>query len=77
MMFNAPRYVIKSGEMIIQDHEFRNDHNGKLLHVAPEYDTSIENTIRPFFEEYYSIEFDNYAVSDHYLHDHEIIQTLK
>jgi formylmethanofuran dehydrogenase subunit A len=77
LMFTTPRYVIKSGNMIIQDHEFKGDHIGKVLHVVPEYDTSIAETVRPFFEDYYSIEFDNYAVDDHYLHEHEIIPTLK
>lgn len=75
MMFNAPRYVIKSGQMIIRDHEFVGDHFGKILHVAPAYDETIAETVRPFFENYYSIEFDNYAVGDQYLHDHEIIET--
>ncbi len=77
LMFSTPRYVIKSGNMIIQDHEFKGDHIGRILHVVPQYDAKIAETIRPFFEDYYSIEFDNYAVSDHYLHDHEIIPTLK
>ena len=75
MMFNAPRYVIKSGQEIIADHEFRGDHNGKLLHITPAYDEKIEEVIQPFFENYYSIEFDNYAVDDSYLHDNEVIQT--
>jgi formylmethanofuran dehydrogenase subunit A len=75
MMFNAPRYVIKSGIPIISDHEFKGDHIGRLLHIAPEYDQKIEETVKPFFEDYYSIEFDNYAVSDTYLHDHEVIPT--
>ena len=75
IMFNAPRYVIKSGQEIIADHEFRGDHNGKLLHITPAYDEKIEEVIQPFFENYYSIEFDNYAVNDSYLHDHEVIQT--
>ena len=75
MMFNAPRYVIKSGIPIISDHEFKGDHIGKLLHISPEYDGKIEEIVQPFFEDYYSIEFANYAVSDHYLHDHEIIAT--
>ena len=51
------------------------DYYGKTLHIQPEYDQSIENSIRPFFDDYYSICFDNYAVSDHYLHEHEIINT--
>ncbi len=73
MMFNAPRYVIKSGEMIIQDHEFTNDYYGRILHTAPAFDEAIAENIRPFFEDYYSIEFDNYGVADNYLHEHEII----
>lgn len=77
MMFNTPRYVIKSGHTIICDHEFKIDYTGKLLHVTPEYDNKIEDVLRPFFESYYSIEFDNYAVSDEYLHAHEITPTGK
>ena len=77
LMFNTPRYVIKSGKMIIDNHEFTGDHTGRILHVEPKYDKQIAETVRPFFEDYYSIEFDNYAVSDHYLHDHEIIPTVK
>lgn len=77
MMFNAPRYVIKSGNTIIGNHEFRNDFIGKLLHITPEYDKKIEEVVQPFFESYYSIEFSNYAVDDSYLHDHEIIATGK
>lgn len=77
MMFSTPRYVFKSGNPIIENHEFRGDHTGRVLHVAPAFDEAIVDQVRPFFEDYYSIEFDNYAVDDHYLHDHEIIQTSK
>ncbi len=77
MMFNAPRYVIKSGNTIIGNHEFITDFIGKLLHISPEYDKKIEEVVQPFFESYYSIEFSNYAVDDHYLHDHEVIATGK
>lgn len=76
-MFSAPRYVIKSGMLIVEDHEFRQDHNGQVYHVAPDYDPAIVQSVRPFFENYYSIEFDNYAVSDEYLHEHEIVATTR
>src|SRR5207249_1971072 len=33
-MFGAPRYVIKDGQLIIEDHEFRADYEGRVLHVA-------------------------------------------
>ncbi len=74
-MFSVPRYVIKDGKLIIDNHEFRQDHYGRVLHVAPAYDLAIEEVVRPFFENYYSIEFANYAVADSYLHQHELIPT--
>ena len=74
-MFSTPRYVFKDGAMIIQDGEFRSDHEGKILHVAPVYDADIEKVIRPFFEDYYTIQFDNYSVGERYLHRHEVVPT--
>ena len=72
-MFNAPRYVIKAGKPIIEDHEFVDDHIGRFLHTEPGYDSAIEDQIRPFFDDYYSIQFNNYRVDASYLHDHEVI----
>lgn len=74
-MFSAARYVIKDGVLFIEDHELRTDHEGRVLHVAPEFDTDIEETIRPFFEDYYTIEFENYAIADDFLHRHEVVPT--
>lgn len=74
-MFSTPRYVFKDGQMIIEDGEFRSDHEGRVLHVAPDYDPNIEQIIRPFFEDYYTIQFDNYAVSESYLHEHQVVPT--
>jgi formylmethanofuran dehydrogenase subunit A len=74
-MFNAARYVIKSGELFINNHEFCSDLDGRIIHVAPQYDKAIEDKIRPFFEDYYTIQFDNYAVDDDYVHGAEIIPT--
>jgi formylmethanofuran dehydrogenase subunit A len=74
-MFAAPRYVIKDGALIIEDHEFRSDHGGRILHVAPDYDSRIEQVIEPFFDDYYTIRFANYAVADRYVPHHQIIPT--
>lgn len=76
-MFSAPRYVIKSGNLIIEDHEFRADHEGHVFHVSPKFDSEIEKIIKPFFESYYSIRFENYAVTDTYLHHGEEVPTSK
>jgi formylmethanofuran dehydrogenase subunit A len=74
-MFSTPRYVIKDGALIIEDHEFRADHGGRILHVAPDYDSRIEQVIEPFFDDYYTIRFANYAVDDRYVPHHQIIPT--
>ncbi len=77
LMFSAPRYVIKSGNLIIDNHEFCADFSGRILHIEPKYDETIVPSVRQFFESYYSIEFDNYAVNDSYLHDHEIVPVAR
>ncbi|MBV8210218.1 MAG: formylmethanofuran dehydrogenase subunit A [Burkholderiaceae bacterium] len=76
-MFSAPRYVTKDGELVIEDHEFRATNEGRVLHVAPDFDPSIVEAIRPFFEENYSIRFDNYPVNDSYLGKHELVPTKR
>jgi formylmethanofuran dehydrogenase subunit A len=74
-MFSTPRYVIKDGALIIEDHEFRVDTEGRVLHVAPDYDPGIEQVIQPFFEDFYTIQFSNYAVNLDYLHHHQVVPT--
>ena len=37
-MFELPRYVIKSGRVLVEEGEIREEFYGKTLHVAPEYD---------------------------------------
>ena len=75
MMFSTARYVFKSGEPMIANHEFKTDSQGTVYHIEPTYDNKIEEVLKPFFEDFYSIEFSNYPVDDHYLHQHEIIKT--
>ncbi len=61
-MFAYPRYVIKGGEVVIEEGEIRNAVEGKGLLVRPTYDPSIEDFIRPLFQQYYTMSFDNYPV---------------
>jgi formylmethanofuran dehydrogenase subunit A len=76
-MFNVARYVIKSGHLFINNHEFCADYKGQLLHVAPAYDVKIETKIKPFFEDYYSIQFENYAVDETRVHGAKKIVTVR
>ena len=61
-MFAYPRYVIKGGEVVIEEGEVRQTVEGKGLLVRPEYDPTVEEFIRPLFQQYYTMSFDNYPV---------------
>ena len=73
-MFALPRYVIKSGIILVEEGDIREEHTGKLLHVAPEYDLAAEEHIGQWFEECYSIRFRNYPVTDAYSHGAEEVK---
>ncbi len=78
-MFNAPRYVMKAGQLLIADHEFVSDYTDKkVLRVAPDYDKEVEKIIKPFFDDFYSVSYSNYAIQDEYLHGTgRVIETKK
>jgi formylmethanofuran dehydrogenase subunit A len=76
-MFSTPRYVVKAGELVIEDHEFRADPEGQVFHVAPDYDPGIEKVIQPFFEDYYTIQFANYPVNPSYLPHGQVVPTAQ
>ena len=61
-MFGHPRYVIKGGEIVIDEGEIRATPPGRGLLVKPSYDETIETFLRPKFEDYYTLSFDNYPV---------------
>jgi formylmethanofuran dehydrogenase subunit A len=73
-MFELPRFVIKSGRVLVEQGDIREDFYGKLLHVAPEYDRDVEPDIKHWFEDSYSIRWRNYPVDADHLHDHELIK---
>jgi formylmethanofuran dehydrogenase subunit A len=61
-MFAYPRYVLKCGEVVIEEGEIRKSVGGKGLLVQPTFDENIEGFLRPLFEQYYTLSFDNYPV---------------
>jgi formylmethanofuran dehydrogenase subunit A len=67
-MFTLPRYVIKAGSILCEEGDIREEHYGKLLHVAPGYDPAAESHIAQWFEDCYSIRFRNYPVGNEYIH---------
>jgi formylmethanofuran dehydrogenase subunit A len=63
VMFEQPRYVIKGGEVVLEDGEIRDVGEGREFLVRPAFDEQIEAYLRPLFEQVYTISFDNYPVS--------------
>jgi formylmethanofuran dehydrogenase subunit A len=61
-MFAYPRYVLKGGEVVIEEGEIRKTVEGKGLLVRPTYDEKVADFIRPLFQQYYTMSFDNYPV---------------
>jgi len=74
-MFELPRYVLRGGEVIVEDGEIRRNFEGKLFHVAPEFDQEALTDIQQWFEEHYTIQFRNYPVDEHDIGAHEAVAT--
>jgi formylmethanofuran dehydrogenase subunit A len=62
LMFEHPRYVIKGGEIVVEEGEIRAMSQGREFIAQPSFDESIEEYLRPLFEKVYTISFDNYPV---------------
>ncbi len=74
-MFGHPRYVIKGGETVVEDGDLRATPEGRSFLVRPSYDEAIEQYLRPLFEDYYTISFDNYPVEIERLPRPEVRET--
>jgi formylmethanofuran dehydrogenase subunit A len=72
-MFELPRYVIKAGELIVEEGDIRDPVDGRTLYVQPDYDRGSEADIADWFDEFYSIRFGNYPVPVEYLHESESV----
>lgn len=72
-MFELPRYVIKAGQVIVENGEIREPVDGKLYHVQADYDREREAEIAAWFNDHYSLSFRNYPVGDAYLNEHQTV----
>ena len=63
-MFSLPRFLIKAGEVVLDDGDLRTAPDGLTLHNAPEFDRSAIPEIEAWFAQHYSIQFANYPVTD-------------
>jgi formylmethanofuran dehydrogenase subunit A len=61
-MFGYPRYVIKGGEVVLEEGEIRQTPQGREFLVQPAYDEGTAEYLRPIFQQVYTMSFDNYPV---------------
>jgi formylmethanofuran dehydrogenase subunit A len=63
-MFATPRYVIKDGEVAVEEGELRNPDDGVLLSSRAGFDAEVTRVLEPLFGERYTVAFEHYPVRD-------------
>jgi formylmethanofuran dehydrogenase subunit A len=63
-MFGTPRYVIKGGELLVEEGDLRRVDEGLLLSCAADFDPEVEQVLEPLFAERYTVGFGHYPVRD-------------
>src|SRR5207244_1040472 len=72
MMFRYPRYVIKNGEIVVEEGDIKNPHDGREFIVKPTYDPKVEDFLKPVFQAQYTMSFENYPVELERAHGAEV-----
>lgn len=63
-MFATPRYVIKAGEVAVEEGELRRPDDGLLLSSRAPFDPEVSRVLEPLFAERYTVAFEHYPVRD-------------
>jgi formylmethanofuran dehydrogenase subunit A len=63
-MFSTPRYVIKGGELAVEDGDLRRADEGLLLSSRAAFDPDVSEVLAPLFGERYTVAFEHYPVHD-------------
>jgi formylmethanofuran dehydrogenase subunit A len=63
-MFTKPDYVFKDGELVVKDGQVVKVTWGTTHIVKPDYDLSIENELKPYFDKYLTMKLGNFKISD-------------
>jgi formylmethanofuran dehydrogenase subunit A len=61
-MFATPRYVVKGGELVVEEGQLRRAPAGRRLRLSPGYDAAALRDVRRHFETYGTVAFDNFPV---------------
>ena len=63
-MFSKPVYVFKNGTLVVKDGEIKETVKGVTHVVKPEFDHAIEKPLKKYFDDYQTIAFDNFKISN-------------
>ena len=76
-MFSIPAYVIKDGEIVVKDGKVVKQVDGRTYYVKPTTGhADIKSDLEDFFENYYTININNYPVGLEYLHRPQLTPCL-
>jgi formylmethanofuran dehydrogenase subunit A len=68
--FKNAAYTIKDGQIVVKNGEIVKSVNGKTFWVKPEVSSSLKEIvprIKDAFEDYYTVQYENYIVPEHHL----------
>jgi formylmethanofuran dehydrogenase subunit A len=63
-MFATPRYVIKGGELAVEEGELRRSDDGLLHSSRAPFDPEVSRVLEPLFGRRYTVAFEHYPVRD-------------
>ena len=63
-MFAKPAYVFKDGKLIVKDGEIVETVQGVTHVTKPDYDASIEKPLKKYFDDYQTINLNNFKISN-------------
>jgi formylmethanofuran dehydrogenase subunit A len=63
-MFATPRYVIKGGELAVEEGELRRSDDGLVLSSRAPFDPEVSRVLEPLFGRRYTVAFEHYPVRD-------------
>jgi len=69
-MFSKPAYVFKDGELIVRNGKIVKVINGNTHTLRPEYDKSIERSLKIYFDKYQTIKLGNFKIDDDEILEH-------
>jgi formylmethanofuran dehydrogenase subunit A len=61
-MFATPRYVLKTGELLVEEGQLRRAPRGRRLRLQPGFDEAVLPDLKRHFDAYSTVAFENYPV---------------